>query len=131
LVSSVRKSLLSDPRVPSYTEDDTSFRGVPSKFATMTLLSSKRFGFPLQVLLLRRAREFSNWYSSVELPAGTRDALCVNIAAPAGTVLRLLESLDSQFRRALQMYVLAGLLREPGCSGGLIAGAILPEDHTL
>ena len=32
------------------------------------------------------------------------------------------------------MYVLAGLLREPGCSGGIIAGdfnAIHPDDHTL
>lgn len=32
------------------------------------------------------------------------------------------------------MWVLAGLLREPGCSGGVIAGdfgAIYPEDHAL
>lgn len=69
-----------------------------------------------------------------------RDALCVNIAAPAapGKVLRLLnvhlDSLDSHFRRALQMMILAGLLREPGCSGGIIAGdfnALTPADHAL
>jgi len=77
----------------------------------------------------------------LELPSRyKRDTLCVNIAAPAvpGAVLRLLnvhlDSLDSRFRRVLQMDVLAGLLREPGCSGGVIAGdsnAILPNDHTL
>ena len=71
-----------------------------------------------------------------------RDALCVSIAAPgapgSGTVLRLLnvhlDSLDSQFRRALEMRILAGLLREPGCSGGVVAGdfnAIDPLDETL
>ena len=69
-----------------------------------------------------------------------RDALCVNIAAPAapGKVLRLLnvhlDSLDSHLRHALQMMVLAGLLREPGCSGGAIAGdfnAVTPADHAL
>ena len=47
---SVRRSLLSNPRVRSSflttdAEDDTSFKGVP--FATMTLLSSKRFRSPL------------------------------------------------------------------------------------
>jgi tyrosyl-DNA phosphodiesterase 2 len=64
----------------------------------------------------------------------------VDIAAPAapGAVLRLLnvhlESLDSHFRRYLQVQVLAGLLREPRSSGGIIAGdfnPILPEDHRL
>ena len=77
----------------------------------------------------------------MELPSRyMRDALCVNIAAPAvpGTVLCLLnmrlDSIDSYYRRALQMLVLAGILREPICSGGIIAGdfnAILPEDHRL
>jgi tyrosyl-DNA phosphodiesterase 2 len=47
---SVRKSLLDDPRVRSGflttdAEDDTSFKLLP--FATMTLLSRKRFGSPL------------------------------------------------------------------------------------
>ena len=144
--SSVRQFLLSDPRVRSSflttdAEDDTSFKGVP--FATMTLLSSKRFSPPL---LSEEEGEVGSKLvlDSVfrtELPSRyERDALCVNIAAPAvpGSVIRLLnvhlDSFDSQFRRALQMYVLAGLLREPGCSGGIIAGdfnAILPKDHAL
>ncbi|KAI1786580.1 Endonuclease/exonuclease/phosphatase [Ganoderma leucocontextum] len=131
VASSVRQSLLSDPR------------GVP--FATMTLLSTKRFRSPL----LAEEEEGEGGSKMVldsvfrtELPSRyERDALCMNIAAPAapGAVLRLLlnvhlDSLDSHFRRALQMYVLAGLLREPGCSGGIIAGdfnAILPGDHML
>ena len=148
VTSSARQSLLSDPRVRSNflttdAQDDTSFKGVP--FATMTLLSSKRFGSPL---LAEEKGEGEGGSKMVldsvfrtQLPSRyERDALCVNIAAPAapGQVLRLfnvhLDSLDSQFRRALQMHVLAGLLREPGCSGGIIAGdfnAILPEDHAL
>ena len=144
--SIVRQSLLSDPRVRSSflttdAEDDTSFKGVP--FATMTLLSSKRFGSPLL------AEEEGEGGSKMvldsvfrtELPSRyERDALCVNIAAPAvpGTILRLLnvhlDSFDSPFRRVVQMYVLAGILREPGCCGGIIAGdfnAILPKDHAL
>ena len=77
----------------------------------------------------------------MELPSRyRRDALCVDIAAPAasGASFRLLnvhlDSLDSHFRRALQMWALAGLLREPRWRGGIIAGdfnAILPEDHRL
>jgi len=109
----------------------------------MTLLSSKRFSSPLL------AEEAGEGGSKMVLDSVFRtrlpsrykmDGLCVNIAAPAvpGSVLRLLnvhlDSLDSQFRRLVQMHVLAGLLREPGCSGGIIAGdfnAILPEDHML
>jgi tyrosyl-DNA phosphodiesterase 2 len=150
VASSVRQFLLSDPRVRSSflttdAEDDTSFKGVP--FATMTLLSSKRFGSPL--LAEEKGEGEGEGGSNIvldsvfrtRLPSRyKRDALCVNIAAPAvpGAILRLLnvhlDSLDSQFRRVLQMRVLAGLLREPGCSGGIIAGdfnAILPKDHTL
>ncbi|KAG8902468.1 hypothetical protein FRC00_006682 [Tulasnella sp. 408] len=145
VASSARKSLLSNPRVRSSflttdAEDDTSFNGLP--FATMTLLSSKRFGSPL---LAEEGEGGSKlMLDSVfrtELPSRyERDALCVNIAAPTapGAVLRLinvhLDSLDAQFRRTLQMHVLAGLLREPGCSGGIIAGdfnAIHPDDHAL
>ena len=145
VTSSARQSLLDDPRVRSGflttdAEDDTSFKGLP--FATMTLLSSKRFGSPL----LDEEGEgggklMLDSVFRMELPSRyRRDALCVNIAAPAafGAVYRLLnvhlDSLDSDFRRALQMLVLAGLLREPRCRGGIIAGdfnAILPEDHRL
>ena len=145
VAGTVRRSVLDDPRVRSGflttdAEDNTSFKGVP--FATMTLLSSKRFGSTLLdeegegggKLLL-------NSVFRMELPSRYgRDALCVNFAAPAasGAFFRLLnvhlDSLDSSFRRVLQMWELADLLREPGCKGGVIAGdfnAIYPEDHTL
>ncbi|EEB87817.1 hypothetical protein MPER_14677, partial [Moniliophthora perniciosa FA553] len=50
VASSVRRYLLTDPRVRSGflttdAEDDTAFKGVP--FATMTLLSRQRFGSSL------------------------------------------------------------------------------------
>ena len=146
----VRQSLLSNPRVRSSfvttdAEDDTFFKKVP--FATMTLLSNKRFGSPLLAeedeaeaeggpKMIRLDSVFRT-----ELPSRyNRDVLCVNIAAPAapGTVLRLLnvhlDSLDAQFIRMLQMHVLTGLMREPGCSGAIIAGdlnAIYPDDYTF
>lgn len=145
VTSEDRQFLLDDPRVRSGflttdAEDETSFKGVP--FATMTLLSNKRFMSPFHAeedegegkLLL-------DSIFRMKLPSRyKRDALCVNIAAPAvpRSVLRLfnvhLDSLDSYVRRSLQMQALAGVLREPGCSGGIIAGdfnAILPEDHKL
>ena len=151
VASITRKSLLDDPRIRSNflttdAEDDIMFKGVP--FATMTLLSSKRFRSPL-LAGEEEGEEEDEGGSKIVLDSVfrtglpsryKRDALCVNIAAPAtpGTVLRLLnvhlDSLDSQFRRLLQMEVLASLLRERGCSGGIIAGdfnAILADDHTL
>ncbi|KAH8989235.1 Endonuclease/exonuclease/phosphatase [Lactarius akahatsu] len=121
-------------------EDDTSFKGLP--FATMTFLSSQRFGSPLLAVEGEGGEKLmlDNVFR-MELPSRyKRDALCVDIAAPAapGAVLRLLnvhlDSLDSYIRRVLQMQVLAGVLREPRSSGGIIAGdfnAILPEDHRL
>ena len=58
--------------------------------------------------------------------------------ATSDAVFRLLnvhlDSLDTQFWRVLQMRELIGLLREPECRGGIIAGdfnAILPQDHRL
>jgi tyrosyl-DNA phosphodiesterase 2 len=145
VTSSVRQSLLNDPRVCSDflttdAEDDTSFKGAP--FATMTLLSSKRFGSPLLAEEGEGGGKLMlDSVFRMELPSRyRRDALCVNIAVPAapGAILRLLnvhlDSLDSYFRRALQMQILAGVLRDPGCSGGIIAGdfnAIFPEDHSL
>ena len=111
----------------------------------MTLLSNTRFGSPL--LAEQEGEGASKMVVDsvfrIELTSRyKRDALCVNIAAPApaapGAVLRLLnvhlDSLDSSSRCLLHIYVLAGLLREPGCSGGIIAGdfnALLPEDHAL
>jgi tyrosyl-DNA phosphodiesterase 2 len=145
VTSNARQSLLDDPRVRSGflttgAEDDKPFKGRP--FVTMTLLSSKRFGSPLLDEEGEGGRKLKlDSVFRMELPSRyKRDALCVNIAAPAasGAVLRLLnvhlESLDSHFRRFLQMRALAGLLREPGCRGGIIAGdfnAIFPEDHPL
>ncbi|KAK2611962.1 hypothetical protein QQS21_002068 [Conoideocrella luteorostrata] len=70
-----------------------------------------------------------------------RDALCVDLVSPTmpSTVLRLLnvhlDSLgDMKHYRAQQMTLLADMLREPGCSGGLIAGdfnAISAADDKL
>ena len=145
VTSSARQSLLDDPRVRSGflttdAEDDTSFKGLP--FATMTLLSSKCFGSPLLAEEGEGGgRLMLDSVFRMELPSRCgRDALCVGITTPAapGAVLRLLnvhlDSLDSHFRRALQMRELVGVLREPRCSGGIIAGdfnAILPDDHRL
>jgi len=121
------------------------FKGVP--FATMTLLSRKRFVSPLLANEQekgegeRGSKMVLDSVFRMELSSNyKRDALCVNIAAPAasGQVLRLfhvhLDSLNSFYRRIVQMWVLAGALRESGCSGGITAGdfnAIYPEDHDL
>ena len=145
VTSRVRQSLLDDARVRSGflttdAEDDTSFDRRP--FATMTLLSSKRFGTPF----LDEEAEgggklmLDSVFRMELLSRYKRDALCVDITAPAapGAVFRLLNvhlnSLDSHFRRLLQMRELAGLLREPRSKGGIIAGdfnAISPKDHRL
>ena len=141
----VRQSLLDDPRVRSGflttdAEDDTSFHLRP--FATMTLLSSKRFGSPL----LDEEGEgggklmIDSVFRMELLSRYKRDALCVDITAPAasGAVFRLLnvhlEPREMHFRRSLQMMELVRLLREPRSKGGIIAGtfnAIFPEDHRL
>ncbi|KAF8869813.1 hypothetical protein CPB84DRAFT_1855992 [Gymnopilus junonius] len=155
---SVRQSLLDDPRVRSSflttdAEDDAAFKGVP--FATMTLLSNERFVSPLLLTEMDEGESESKGEGEGEggskmaldsvfrmtLPSRyERDALCVNIRDPAtpGAVMRLLnvhlDSLDSWFRRALQMHLLDDLLREDGCSGGIIAGdfnAIHANDDTL
>ncbi|TFY66107.1 hypothetical protein EVG20_g4984 [Dentipellis fragilis] len=144
---SARQSLLDDPRVRSGflttdAEDDLSFRGIP--FGAMTLLSSERFGSPLlDEKAVGGGKLMLDSVFCMKLPSrysNRSDALCVDIAAPAtsGAVFRLLnvhlDSLDSEFRRGLQMVALAGVLRESGCRGGIIAGdfdAIFPEDHKL
>lgn len=80
--------------------------------------------------------------SRVMLPSlYRRDALCVDIIPPdaPGTVFRLMNVHLDSLRNALpyrmqQMEILAKDLREPGCSGGIIAGdfnAINPEDDGL
>lgn len=131
----VRASLLNDARVRAAflvtdVEDQTLFEGVP--FTTMTLLSSARFASDF---MLGRV-------SRVTLPSKyRRDALYVDIIPPTApdTVFRLinvhLDSLwDTLHYRTQQMEILANVLREPGCSGGIIAGdfnAISPEDDGI
>ncbi|EIW77309.1 hypothetical protein CONPUDRAFT_92468 [Coniophora puteana RWD-64-598 SS2] len=155
---SVRQLLLDDPRVRSSflttdAEDNTAFKGVP--FATMTLLSNERFVSPLSLTETDEGESESKGEGEREggsmmvldsvfrmtLPRRYgRDALCVNLRDPAtpGAVMRLLnvhlDSLDSWFRRVLEMHLLDDLLREDGCSGGIIAGdvnAIHANDDTL
>jgi tyrosyl-DNA phosphodiesterase 2 len=150
VTSDVRAALLDDARVRAAflvtdAEDQTSFENVP--FATMTLLSSALFSYGLdsqkegggieggEKLMLGRVFR-------VTLPSKyKRDALCVEIVPPTalGTVFRLinvhLDSLwDTLHYRSQQMEILANILREPGCGGGIIAGdfnAISPEDDRL
>ncbi|KAI6153254.1 Endonuclease/exonuclease/phosphatase [Pisolithus tinctorius] len=146
----VRTSLLKDARVRAAflvtdAEDQTLSEKVP--FATMTLLSRARFTSGLYLQKEDDGIEGGGKFmlgriSRVTLPSKYgRDALCVEIIPPStpGTFFRLinvhLDSLgDTLHYRAQQMEVLANTLREPGCSGGIIAGdfnAISPEDDGL
>ena len=126
--------------------DQTSFEG--ATFANMTLLSSKRFAFDWESQkeeedwVERGEKFFLGPISRVKLPSKYgRCALSADIIPPSRptTAYRLinvhLDSLADTFSyRTEQMEFLANLLREPGCSGGLIAGdfnAITPEDHAL
>ncbi|KAG1787570.1 Endonuclease/exonuclease/phosphatase [Suillus plorans] len=139
----VRASLLDDARVRAVflvtdAEDEMSFEDVP--FATMTLLSSTRFTSGLDSQKEGDGIEGGEKFmlgrvSRVILPSKCRrDALYVDIIPPIspGTVFRLIS--DTLHYRAHQMEILANVLREPGCSGGIIAGdfnAISPEDDGL
>ena len=146
----VRASLLDDARVRAAflvtdAEDQTSFEEVP--FATMMLLSNARFipGLDSQKegdAIEGRENFMLGRVSRVILPSKyKRDALYVDIIPPTpqGTVFRLINvHLDSLWHtlhyRAQQMEILADVLREPGCSGGIIAGdfnAISSEDAGL
>jgi tyrosyl-DNA phosphodiesterase 2 len=146
----VRASLLDDARVRAAflatdAEDQMSFEDVP--FATMTLLSRARFASGLDSQQKGDVIEGGEFFmigrvSRVTLPSKfRRDALYVDIIPPTAqaTVFRLINvHLDSRgdtlHYRAQQIEILANVLREPGCSGGIIAGdfnAIRPEDHGL
>jgi tyrosyl-DNA phosphodiesterase 2 len=133
----VRASLLNDVRVRAGflvtdAEDQTSFEDVP--FASMTLLSSARFASGLDSQKegdgIEGGEKFMLGHvSRMALPSiYRRDALCVDIISPTapGTVFRLinvhLDSLGAEYYRARQMKILANILREPGCSGGILAG---------
>ena len=134
-------------------EDQTSFEGVP--FASMTLLSGARFASGLDDSQMvkegdgteeggegEKGKFMLGRVSRVALPSKyKRDALYVDIIPPnaPGTVFRLinvhLDSLwDTLGYRSQQMEILANVLREPGCNGGIIAGdfnAIRPEDDGI
>ena len=146
----VRASLLDDARVRAAflvtdAEDQTSFEKVP--FATMTLLSSARFAFSLDSQKEGNGIEgeekfmFGRVFRMTLSSKYGRDALCVDIISPTvpRTIFRLinvhLDSLgDTLHYRAQQMEIVADVLREPGCGGGIIAGdfnAISPEDDGL
>lgn len=154
VTSDVHASILGDAKVREAflvtdAEDQTSFEGVP--FANMTLLSNKRFAFDsgLQEEKEDRIEGGSKFtigpVSRVELPSKYRRcALSVDIISPSTpstspTAYRLinvhLDSLADTFHyRTAQLAVIAHLLRQPGCSGGLVAGdfnAISPADHAL
>ncbi|KAG9050433.1 hypothetical protein FS837_005506 [Tulasnella sp. UAMH 9824] len=151
VTSDVRAALLNDARVRAGllvtdAEDQTSFEGVP--FATMTLLSSARFTSDLDSqkegdgIEEGRGRFMLGCVSRVTLPSKYgRDGLCVDIIPPTapGTVFRLVNvHLDSLWHtlpyRVQQVKMLADLLREAGCGGGIIAGdfnAISPTDEKL
>ncbi|KAF8340923.1 Endonuclease/exonuclease/phosphatase [Amanita rubescens] len=149
VTSDVRTSILGNPKVREAflvtdAEDQTSFEGVP--FANMTLLSRKRFTFDLEEDGVERGTKFMlGSVFRVKLPSKYgRCALSVDIIPPStpstsSTTCRLinvhLDSLgDTLPYRTEQMEILANLLHEPGCGGGLIAGdfnAISPEDHSL
>ena len=151
----VRASLLGDASVRAVflatdAEDQTSFASEDVPFATMTFLSSARFTSALDSQkegdgMAERGEKFTiGPVSRVMLPSKyRRDALSVDVIHPRpmspGTVFRLINvHLDSLWNtlhyRAKQMEILANVLREPGCSGGIIAGdfnAISPEDDGL
>lgn len=122
-------------------EDQRAFEDVP--FATMTLLSSRFFpSIDLQnngdgaERKLMPGRVFRIALSSKY----GRDALSIDLTPPSTPApLRLinihLDSLgDALPHRAAQLEILADVLREPGCTAGLIAGdfnALGPRDHAL
>lgn len=134
---SVRIFLLDNARVRDAflvtdAEDGTCFKDVP--FATMTMLSRICFDtgpdLPQDDKTERHERFMIRGVSRVRLPSKyRREALYIDIILPRipGVVLRLvnvhLDSLeDTLLYRAQQMEILGHILREPGCSGGLIAG---------
>lgn len=150
VTTGVRASLLNDARMRAAflvtdAEDQTSFKDVP--FATVSLLSTARFASELDLQKEGDGIEGGGKFmlgrvSRITLPSKfKRDALCVDIIPPTApdTVFRLINvHLDSLWHtlhyRAQQVEILANVLREPGCSGGIIAvdfNAISPEDDGL
>ena len=149
VTSDVRSSILENPSVRDAflvtdAEDGTSFEGVP--FANMVLLSNKRFAIDDSELEREKGGGFEKFMlglvSRVKLASKYgRCVLSLDITPPSrpNIFYRLINvHLDSLWEtflyRTEQMEILANLLREPGCGGGLIAGdfnAMRPEDHAL
>ncbi|KAL1736846.1 Endonuclease/exonuclease/phosphatase [Schizophyllum commune] len=153
VTSDVHSAILANPKVREAflvtdAEDRTSFEDVP--FANITLLARKRFAFDFdssKVGEKEPEEAFGDRYilgpvSRITLSSEYRRcALAVDIipSFASSVTFRLinvhLDSLGHTFQyRAAQLEILANLLREPGCSGGLIAGdfnAISPADHML
>ncbi|KAK0479654.1 Endonuclease/exonuclease/phosphatase [Armillaria novae-zelandiae] len=148
----VRAALLGDSNVrqaffTTDAEDDKVFGDEDRGYATMTLLSRKRFAPPPSDDVQKEEDEVKGEekfvvgsVSRVKLPSKFgRDGLCVDISPPsASTFYRLinvhLDSVDNLPNRIRQMEILAKLLRESGCSGGLIAGdfnSVGPGDDEL
>lgn len=115
-------------------------------FTTMTLLSNKRFAYSLDSKDAVGGSEGGGKFivgpvSREPLPSASgRDGLYVDIIPPFApdTFLRIINvHLDSRNRfsyRAQQLKQLARVLREPGCSGGVIVGdfnAVTDEDNKL
>ena len=125
-------------------EDNASFDD--KGFATVTLLSSKRFAPSLDSQKVGDDVKGEEKFvvgpvSCVELPSVFgRDGLCVDIIPPSDpdTYYCLinvhLDSLKNLHTQTGQLEILANSLHEPGCSGGLIAGnfnSINPGDAEL
>ena len=132
VTSDVRTSILGNPKVREAflvtdAEDQTSFEGVP--FANMTLLHSQCFAFDLELQNrdgVERGEKFllGPLSNSPSTPSTTCRLVNVHLDSLGHTLPY----------RTEQMEILANLLREPGCGGGLIAGdfnATSPEDHAL
>ncbi|KDR78178.1 hypothetical protein GALMADRAFT_245212 [Galerina marginata CBS 339.88] len=155
VTSEVYSAILANPTVRKAflvadARDQMLFAGVP--FENMTLLSRKRFAFDLEPQKeeeegrLESGEKFGlGPVSRFKLPSKYgRCALSVDIipsstpSAPSPVYRLINVHLDSLWHtlayRIKQLEILANLLREPGCAGGLIAGdfnAISPDDHAL
>jgi tyrosyl-DNA phosphodiesterase 2 len=142
----VRASLLDDARVRTAflvtdAEDQTSFEKVP--FATMTLLSSARFASSLNLQKEGNGIEGGEKLMFGRLPRGTSEqvregcALCGHYLPNRSSVSSTCTSTRSGIRYITslsRLEILADVLRELGCGGGIIAGdfnAISPEDDEL
>ena len=105
----------------------------------MTLLSNARFAFSLDLQKEGDGIEGGEIHARARLLRAPEQVCGHHPPTTPGTVFRLisvhLNSLGNTLRyRAQQMEILANVLRESGCSGGIIAGdfnAISPGDDEL